>query len=66
MKRTPCYKCESRTADCHGSCEAYLAWSEERRQQNIEGKRHHLDAIAYDVNKAVKNRERGYRKGTRK
>ena len=28
--KCPCQKCEDRKLACHGSCDRYIAWSEER------------------------------------
>lgn len=42
--KSPCYKCEDRHEGCHGSCEAYIEWTnkraellaEQNRQREIE------------------------------
>jgi len=33
MSRTPCYKCDDRTATCHGECEKYKDWRKELEEK---------------------------------
>lgn len=32
--KTPCYNCERRCVGCHGNCEEYKKFSEERQKLN--------------------------------
>jgi hypothetical protein len=32
--KAPCFKCENRTVSCHSTCEKYLAYREERQEEN--------------------------------
>ena len=29
---SPCYKCEKHNPTCHGKCEAYQKWSDQRKE----------------------------------
>lgn len=49
MIRTPCYKCENRTATCHGECEKYKDWLEKLRE------RKRLEAIGQIADSARSN-----------
>jgi len=30
MIKTPCYECRDRYSGCHGTCQKYIKWCEER------------------------------------
>ena len=32
--KPPCYKCEHRTPECHGKCDAYQTWAAAARAEN--------------------------------
>lgn len=34
--KTPCYKCTEREIGCHGNCEKYAAFSDERKKHSAE------------------------------
>lgn len=34
MKKAPCKECENRHVGCHGECEAYKTWTEDRKELN--------------------------------
>lgn len=43
----PCYKCDRRTPDCHGSCPAYLDWKAGRDAQRAEREKQHKSNDTY-------------------
>ena len=32
----PCYGCQKRAVDCHGTCERYKAWTGKRQAEKLE------------------------------
>ena len=60
-EKTPCYGCERRTPLCHGSCEDYKRFSQEREKEleAIRKKRNEEDMVisffVNSVNKCTKN-----------
>lgn len=34
MRQSPCYGCERRSAECHGSCSDYGQWRVEHEREN--------------------------------
>lgn len=49
-KKKPCYKCEKRTPECHGSCEEYKA-AYKRNRVNPETQYAALDYTIDQINK---------------
>lgn len=45
MNQSPCYKCQTRTATCHATCEKYLVFEEENTRRRAEKKQ--IADIAY-------------------
>ena len=54
----PCKGCEERTAECHGTCERYGAWAEERQRVN-EQKNKEKKLREYYIELGHKIRKRG-------
>ena len=60
-KNVPCYGCERRSPQCHGSCEDYKAYAQERadRAEIIRKKRADeamVDAVRFQTIKKVSNK----------
>lgn len=36
MRKSPCYKCEVRSDDCHGKCKTYKKWREQLNEQKVD------------------------------
>lgn len=41
--KNPCYGCEQRTADCHGTCEAYHDWKAEHDKKREAERKSAID-----------------------
>lgn len=66
MTKNPCYNCTERTAECHTTCEKYLAWSADRREKIESSWRKRADVTSYTIGKCLDNKEFGIKKRGRK
>ena len=66
MPKNPCYNCKDRTAECHATCEPYLAWSKKRREKNQDYWKHNFDADSVTMIRGMKIKDEAMKKRYKK
>lgn len=57
MRDNPCFRCERRTAECHGTCEEY-AKAKAKHEQIVKESRKEKGIIEFEIDRMLKTRRK--------